>query len=196
MGKGLGRGVSLVLARPSSPRPSPPLAGGEGEAAASCAGTSLIQRQCSPALSPLVLRGERERTGAQVTPSRCAHSSGTGRNLLCLLHSPPVLEFRPESADVFWACARYPAKTSAEEFVLLLTFQADAEGFFVEMAKFLGGFHPFGKSFGKGGALTPGDARAVEAGDGVSADVSLGVKGPIGGDVDHRPVGCDVDGEL
>src|ERR1035441_970737 len=51
-GKGLGRGVSLVLARPSSPRPSPPLAGGEGEAAASCAGTSLIQRQWSP--------GERE----------------------------------------------------------------------------------------------------------------------------------------
>jgi hypothetical protein len=51
MAVGLGRGVSLGLARPSSPRPSPPLAGGEGEAAASCAGTSLIQRQCSPALS-------------------------------------------------------------------------------------------------------------------------------------------------
>src|ERR1039457_807386 len=44
-GKGWGEGVSLVLARPSSPQPSPPLAGGEGEAAASCAGTSLIQRQ-------------------------------------------------------------------------------------------------------------------------------------------------------
>jgi hypothetical protein len=40
--------------------------------------------------------------------------------------------------------------------VLLFTFQAEAEGFFVETAKFLGGFHPFGKSFGKGGALTPG----------------------------------------
>jgi hypothetical protein len=36
----------------------------------------------------------------------------------------------------------------------------------------------------------------VEAGDGVPADVPLGVKGPIGGDVDHRPVGRDVDGEF
>ena len=120
----------------------------------------------------------------------------TGRNLLCLLHSPPVLEFRPESADTFWAGARHPAKTRAEELVLLLTFQAAAESFFVEMAKFLGGFHPFDKSFGKGGALTPGDARAVEAGDGVPADVSLGVKGPIGGDVDHRPIGREVDREF
>ena len=120
----------------------------------------------------------------------------TGRNLLRFVHRPPVLEFRPESADAFRAGARHPAKTRAEEVVLCFTFQAAAESFFVEMAKFLGGFHPFGKSFGKGGALTPGDARAVEAGDGVSADVSLGVKGPIGGDVDHRPVRCDVDGEL
>jgi hypothetical protein len=52
-GVGLGRGVSLVLARPSSPRPSPPLAGGEGEAAAPCAGTSLIQRQCPAGQPPL-----------------------------------------------------------------------------------------------------------------------------------------------
>ena len=46
----------------------------------------------------------------------------TGRNLLRFVHRPPVLEFRPESADAFWAGAGHPAKTSAEEFVLLLTF--------------------------------------------------------------------------
>jgi hypothetical protein len=28
--------------------------------------------------------------------------------------------------------------------VLLFSFQVEAEGFFVEVAKFLGGFHPFG----------------------------------------------------
>src|SRR5665213_457581 len=40
------------------------------------------------------------------------------------------------------------------------------------------------------------DARAVEAGDGVRADVSLGVKGPIGGDVNHRPIRGNVYGEF
>ena len=119
-----------------------------------------------------------------------------GRNLLCFLQRPSALEFRPESADAFWAGARHPAKTRAEEFVLCFAFEAAAEGFLVEMAKLLGGSHPFGKSFGKGGALTPGEARAVEAGDGVPADVSLWVKGPIGGDVDHCPVGRDVHSEF
>ena len=80
--------------------------------------------------------------------------------------------------------------------MLLFTFQAPASNFQVKAAKFLGGSHPFGDSFGKGGALTPGDARAVEAGDCIPADVSLRVKGPIGGDVDHRPVGRDVDREF
>ena len=127
-------------------------------------------------------------------PKHCPKKSSRGSTSLAL----PILsfEFRPESADAFGACARVPAKTSAQELVLLFTFQAEAEGFFVEMAKFPGGFHPFGKSFGKGGALAPGNAHAVESGDGVPADVPLRVKGPIGGDVDHRPVGRDVDGEF
>ena len=129
-----------------------------------------------------------------LVPLRAAKNSG--RTLPLFLHRPPDLEFRPESADAFWAGARHPAKTRAEEFVLCFAFEAAAEGFFVEMAKFLGVSHPFGKSFGKGGPLTTGDARAVEAGDGVPADVSLGVKGPIGGDVDHRPIGREVDREL
>jgi hypothetical protein len=38
--------------------------------------------------------------------------------------------------------------------VLLFAFQAEAEGLLVEMAKFPGGAHPFGKSFGQGGALS------------------------------------------
>ena len=41
-------------------------------------------------------------------------------------------EFRPEPADAFGAGARHPAKTSAEELVFFFTFQAEAEGFFVE----------------------------------------------------------------
>ena len=110
--------------------------------------------------------------------------------------SRPALKFRPQSADAFCACARNPAKTSAKELVLLFTFQAQAVSLQVKAVKFLGGFHPFGKSFGKGEALTPRDTDAVEAGDCVPADVSLGVKGPIGGDVDHRPVGRDVDSEF
>jgi hypothetical protein len=44
-GEGWAEGNPLGLARSSSPLPSPPLAGGEGEAAAPSAGTSLIQRQ-------------------------------------------------------------------------------------------------------------------------------------------------------
>jgi len=64
------------------------------------------------------------------------------------------------------------------------------------MGKFLGGFHPVGKVFGQGGALTARDARAVEAGDGVPADVSLGVKGPVGGDVNHRPIRGNVYSEF
>ena len=42
--EGWGEGNSVGLARPSSPQPSPPSAGGEGEAAAARAVTSLIQR--------------------------------------------------------------------------------------------------------------------------------------------------------
>ena len=57
--------------------------------------------------------------------------------------------------------------------MLLFTFQAEAEGFFVETTKSPGGFHPFGQSFGKGGALTPRHAATMEPGDGVPADVSL-----------------------
>jgi hypothetical protein len=60
--------------------------------------------------------------------------------------------------------------------VLLFTFQAEAEGFPVKLAKFPGGAHPFGLSLGKGVALASGHAGAVEAGDGVPADVTLGVK--------------------
>ena len=66
------------------------------------------------------------------------------RELLRFVHQAPVVEFRPESAEAFRACSRHPTKTSAEEFVLLFTFQAEAEGFLVKAAKFLGGFHPFG----------------------------------------------------
>ena len=65
-----------------------------------------------------------------------------GGNLLRLRHRPPVLEFRPESADLFWACARVEAKTIAQELVFFFTFHAEAEGFFVEVGKFLGPFHP------------------------------------------------------
>ena len=60
--------------------------------------------------------------------------------------------------------------------MLLFTFQAEAEGFLVKAAQFLGGFHPFSKSFGKGGALSPGDPDAVEACDRVPANVSLRIK--------------------
>ena len=76
------------------------------------------------------------------------------RNLPRLRHRRFVLEFRAESADAFWACARIPVKTNAQELVLFFTFQAAAEGFVVEVGKFLGGFHPVGKVFGQGGALT------------------------------------------
>src|SRR2546427_9892067 len=64
------------------------------------------------------------------------------------------------------------------------------------MAKFPGGFQPFGKSFGQGGALSPGNACAMEPGDGVPAEVALRVEGPIGGNVNHRPIGCEVHREL
>ena len=42
----------------------------------------------------------------------------------------------------------------------------------VEPVKFFGGFHPFGKSFGKGIALASGNTNTMEIGDGVPADVS------------------------
>jgi len=93
---------------------------------------------------------------------------------------PGSWEFRPEPADPFWACAR-PAKTRAKEHVPLFSFQAEAVGCLVEAAKFLGGAHPFRKSFGKRGTLAAGHTDAVEAGDGVPADVALGIKRPIGG---------------
>ena len=44
--------------------------------------------------------------------------------------------------------------------------------------------------------MAAGNAYAMEAGDCVPADVSLRVKGPIGGDVDHRAIGRDVDREF
>jgi len=80
--------------------------------------------------------------------------------------------------------------------MLLFTFQAEAEGLLFEFGKFPGGFHSFGKSFGKGGTLALGNTRPVQAGDGVPADVSLRVKRPIGRDVNHRAVGRDVDGKF
>ena len=87
-----------------------------------------------------------------------------------------VFEFRPKPADAFGACARIPSETGAEKFVFPFTFQAEPESVFVEMLEFLGIFHFLGLSFGKNGALTPVDANAVEAGNGVPADVALGVK--------------------
>ena len=87
-----------------------------------------------------------------------------------------VFEFRPEPADAFGACAWIPSETGAEKFVFLFTFQAEPENFVVEMVKFPGIFHFLGLSFGKNRALTPVDANAVEAGNGVPADVPLGVK--------------------
>jgi hypothetical protein len=45
--------------------------------------------------------------------------------------------------------------------VLFLAFPAEAEGFVVEMRKFLGGFHSGSKIFGQSGALTDMDARWV-----------------------------------
>ena len=118
------------------------------------------------------------------------------RDYLAFPTTRPVFEFRPEPVDLFWACARVPAKTSAQELVLLFTFQAEAEGLFFELGKFPCGFHSFGKSFGKGGTLAFGNARPVQAGDGVPADVSLRIKRPIGRDVNHRAVGRDVDGKF
>ena len=98
------------------------------------------------------------------------------RLLLLFCHRPPILKFRPESADAFGACAWIPAKTRAKKFVLLVTFQAEPESFFVELPKFHGIFHFLGLSFGKNRALTPVDANAMETGNGVPADVPLGVK--------------------
>ena len=98
------------------------------------------------------------------------------KNLLRLRHRRLVLEFRPEPADAFGAGARHPAKTSAEELMLFFSFQTEATGFLVELAKFPGGLHPFGKSFGKRGALASGDARAMKAGDGVPTDIALRVE--------------------
>jgi hypothetical protein len=51
-GEGWGEGNPLGLARSSSPLPSPPLAGGEGKAAVSCAAACLIQRQCPAGVPP------------------------------------------------------------------------------------------------------------------------------------------------
>ena len=65
------------------------------------------------------------------------------------LHHPSVFEFRPKPAEAFGAGERIPAKTSAEKLVLLFTFQAEAERFSIETAKFSSGFHLFSKSFGK-----------------------------------------------
>ena len=112
------------------------------------------------------------------------------------LRQTPGLEFRPESADAFGACARVQAKTSAEELVLLFTFEAEAKSIFVELAKFLGILHPFSNAFGNGVSLTTMNADAVKARNCVPPNVPLRVKGPIGGDVNHRAVGCEVDGEF
>ena len=97
-GRGLGRGVSLVLARPSSPRPSPPLAGGEGVAAASCAGTSLIQRQCSPTLSPP--NGERVGERGPFWPP-----GFTGRRIHWGLLSPALSSLGGGEGEVAASCA-------------------------------------------------------------------------------------------
>lgn len=96
--------------------------------------------------------------------------------LFRFFHRPPVLEFRPEPADAFGACAWIPSETGAEKFVLFFTFQAELEGFFVELPKFHGIFHFLGLSFGKNRALTPVDANAMETGNCIPADVSLRVK--------------------
>src|ERR1017187_10424061 len=93
--------------------------------------------------------------------------------LFRFFHRPPVLEFCTEPADAFGACAWVPAKTRAKKFVLLVTLQAETERFFVELPKFHGIFHFLGLSFGKGRTLASGNANAVEAGNGIPADVAL-----------------------
>jgi hypothetical protein len=50
------------------------------------------------------------------------------KKLLCRHYQRLIFEFRPEPADAFGAGARHPAKTGAKKFVLLFTFQAEAEG--------------------------------------------------------------------
>src|ERR1039458_6538530 len=93
------------------------------------------------------------------------------RNLLHFHDRRLFLEFCPEPADAFCTGARHPTKASANELVFFVTLQAEAENFFVELAEFLGGFHPLGESFGKNRALASGNANAMEAGNGIPAYV-------------------------
>lgn len=60
----------------------------------------------------------------------------------------------------------------------------------------MGFAHSFGKSFGQSGSLMTGNPCAVEFGDGVPANVALGIKQPVGGNVNHGAAGRVVDGEL
>ena len=98
------------------------------------------------------------------------------RSLLRFRHRRLVFEFRAKSANALGAGARHPAKTGAKKFVLLFTFQAETAGFLIELAKFPGGFHSFGKVLGKGAALASGHTDAMETGNGIPADVALWVE--------------------
>lgn len=105
-------------------------------------------------------------------------------------------EFSSQSANASRARFRHPTESGTKEVVFLFTFQPESDDFLVELTKFFGRTPPLGKSFSERGTLTSRDARAMEAGDGIPSDVAFRIKGPIGGNEDHRSVRRDVDGEL
>ena len=69
-----------------------------------------------------------------------------------------------------------PAKAGAEEFVFPFTLQSKAAGFHVEAVKFCGITHSFGKSFSQDGPLATGNPDAMQLGDSVPANISLGIE--------------------
>src|ERR1035437_8097806 len=80
---------------------------------------------------------------------------------LHLRHSGLGLEFGTKASNAFGAGVWHPAKSRAKKFVLLPTFQAEADGFLVELMKFLRRLHPFSQSLGQSVALASLDTRPM-----------------------------------
>ena len=82
-----------------------------------------------------------------------------------------LFEFSPQPADTSCTGSGHPSEAGTKKGVFLFTCETKTAGFLVEMPEFLRELHALGKSRRKRRALASGDAGAMEAGDGVPADV-------------------------